>query len=271
MNGSMEMNQRAITWTGLLAQWTQAAQASLAIPEDQDGPAWRNSMAPLITLQAVTFALSELADLPVAERPVARDRAALLIDESLDLLEAVWVSIEQAAPTAIGNIVQGAEGALVDSQYAGLTELWWPGPGRYVIPSVDLSFVAAPQNVGCVAVMAPGTIVLPSEPVAWWIDREEQYLRGLLEGCTVVSAVRPHQVYRSFDADGKVICDQVLDLESEAPQAFPLLVPLLGWGETIGHFPIAAEQWHAQQEMGMEGDVPVHCPKTAGPGSTNGH
>ena len=32
------MNQRALTWTGLLAQWTQAAQASMAIPEEHDGP-----------------------------------------------------------------------------------------------------------------------------------------------------------------------------------------------------------------------------------------
>jgi hypothetical protein len=265
----MEMNQRAITWTGLLAQWTQAAQASLAIPEEHDGPAWRRSIAPLITLQAVTFALNELGDLPVEERPVARDRAALLIDESLDLVEAVWGAIDQSAPDSVGSIVVAAETALVDSQYAGLIELWWPGPDRYTIPAIDLSFIAAPCNVGCVAVMAPGTIVLPGEPVAWWIDREESYLRDLLKGCRVVAGRRPHQVYRSFDADGVVLSDQVIDLESPSPSAFPLIVPLLGWGEPIGHFPLDAEQWNAQQAQGMGGDIPVQCPEDVGPASAN--
>ncbi len=270
MVADMEMNQRAITWTGLLAQWTQAAQASLAIPEDQDGPEWRRSMAALITLQAVTFALNELVDIPVAERPVARDRAALLIDESLDVLEAVWGSIDQAAPESINSIAVAAEAALVDAQYAGLTELWWSGPDRYVIPAIDLSFIAAPHNVGCVAVMAPGTIVLPGEPVAWWIDREESYLQKLLQGCQVVGAQRPHQVYRSFDQHGMALGDEVLDLDSPAPSAFPLLVPLLGWGERIGHFPIPAEQWHAQQVVAMDRDVVVDCPAEFGPAASNG-
>ena len=48
------------------------------------------------------------------------------------------------------------------------------------------------QPGGTIALMQPGTLVMPGEPVAWWAERE-----GIvLEGCEAVSIDRPRQVYR---------------------------------------------------------------------------
>ena len=55
-NLSMPFDPEALTWTGLLTQWVQFAQATLALPDEAEGPRWRASTPAIINLQAVTFA-----------------------------------------------------------------------------------------------------------------------------------------------------------------------------------------------------------------------
>ena len=86
------LNPEALTWTGLLGQWVQFAQASLALPDDHEhrGAQWRASVPAVINLQAVTFALADLDRLAADERSLALDKAELLINQSTDQLSAIW-------------------------------------------------------------------------------------------------------------------------------------------------------------------------------------
>lgn len=47
-----------LTWAALLFYWMDSAKASVAQPNDAEGQRWKDSIAAIITLQAVTFALS---------------------------------------------------------------------------------------------------------------------------------------------------------------------------------------------------------------------
>ena len=84
----------AITWTALLGQWMDFARTSVALPSNADGHRWRQSVSPIITLQAVTFALGEIARVDAAEQALARDKADILIRRSAQDLEAAPGRIE---------------------------------------------------------------------------------------------------------------------------------------------------------------------------------
>jgi hypothetical protein len=99
----------ALTWTGLLAQWVQFAQASLALPEAADGPRWRQSVPAVINLQAVTFALADLQRLPQDEQALGLDRAELLIGENAHRLRTIWAS---ALPASLKEIIDDSQIAL---------------------------------------------------------------------------------------------------------------------------------------------------------------
>lgn len=80
---------RALTWAALLGKWTDLARAAVALPP---GDRWRSAVAPAIELQAVTCALSELDQLSPDERPLALDRASVLIERSEKTLRTLWGS-----------------------------------------------------------------------------------------------------------------------------------------------------------------------------------
>jgi hypothetical protein len=80
-----------MTWPALLAHWTDFARASIALPRNSEGDRWRAAVAPIIGLQAVTFALGDLGRLGSGEeRALALDRAAILIDRHGAELAALW-------------------------------------------------------------------------------------------------------------------------------------------------------------------------------------
>ncbi|HRP64065.1 MAG TPA: hypothetical protein PK400_12270, partial [Phycisphaerales bacterium] len=68
------LQTEALTWTGLLSQWVRFAQSAPALPKNAEGERWRAAVPSVIALQAVTFALNDLARLPVADRAHARDK-----------------------------------------------------------------------------------------------------------------------------------------------------------------------------------------------------
>lgn len=104
------LKPEALTWTGLLAQWVQFAQASLALPDTVEGPRWRASVPEVINLQAVTFALADLDRLPADERPLALDKAQMLIEQSESQLQAIWPVQESRA--SLREIIADARLAL---------------------------------------------------------------------------------------------------------------------------------------------------------------
>ena len=104
------LRPEVLTWTALLSRWIEFAQASLALPDDATGEAWRRSVPHVINLQAVTFALGDLATLPPEERGLARDKAEVLIDRSEHGLRDVW-SLE-ALPPSLAEILDDARLAL---------------------------------------------------------------------------------------------------------------------------------------------------------------
>lgn len=79
-----------LTWPALLARWTLFAQSSVALPRTPLGDRWRAAVPSIIALQAVTFALAEVPTLPEAERPLAHDRAAILINRHAADLARLW-------------------------------------------------------------------------------------------------------------------------------------------------------------------------------------
>lgn len=80
----------ALSWSVLLAKWTQFAQSATALPEEGDMGRWKRSVSAVIGLQAVTFALGEINELARDERALALDRAGVLIDRHEEELDGVW-------------------------------------------------------------------------------------------------------------------------------------------------------------------------------------
>ena len=108
------LHPETLTWTALLGKWIEFAQTSVALPRDAEGDRWRASVAPIVNLQAVTFALAELGDLPEVDRPLARDKAEMLIMENESTLETIWTA--SGLPDSLTEITSDARLALAVTQ-----------------------------------------------------------------------------------------------------------------------------------------------------------
>lgn len=249
------LNSEILTWTALLTQWMDFARAALSMPDDAEGECWRESVTSIINLQAVTFALADLMRLEDDDRPLARDRAAVLIREHAGRLDQIWRG--RPMPDHLMEMIGDAQSALEVAAYAGAVELCWSGPGAMVMPSVPLG-----EPVGTLALMQPGTIVMPGEPVAWWVDRDSREIERALPRCRrrgsaddeEPRAAVPRQVYRQIDDAGRIVRDVLAPITAPAPPGLPLLVPICEGGRPIGHFTVEAEVWEAQQRAAMVGD-----------------
>lgn len=107
--GGPENRPDPLTWAALLGRWTDFARASAALPTSGTGGRWRESVAPIVTLQAVCHALSEASLLPPAERALGLDRAEVLIRESSSRLRSIWTD---DMPGGAIDLIVDAEAAL---------------------------------------------------------------------------------------------------------------------------------------------------------------
>jgi hypothetical protein len=98
-----------LTWTALLGRWVAFAQAAVCLPRDEQGTRWRDSVPPVINLQAVTFALAQIDELQPDEQRLALVKAELLIRDNAALLERVWSG---AMPLNLRELVGDAKAAL---------------------------------------------------------------------------------------------------------------------------------------------------------------
>ena len=239
-----ELRPELLAWTTLLAHWIDLVKAGSGMPRTGEGAAWQESLESIITLQATAFALGDLETIPEADRPLARDRAEVLVDSAGETLESIWGAVQM--PGALREIQASAEEALQQALYAGLRWLKWNGPGLFEVPLIDV-----PKAQGTLAIMQPGTLVLPGEPVAWFTERPQPDLDPRLE----VVPGGPVQVQRFFE-DDRITHDRLTSLDARI-KGVPLLVPICLAGRDIGHFTLEPTQWLRRQEEAMGDSIPT--------------
>lgn len=222
-----------LTWASLLAHWTDLASRAVALPQTAEGVRWRQSIAPMIGLQAVTHAIGEIGQLPDDERALAIDRAESLVrrharelhsawsDEPLDghLVEIIHdarASIEAAARWGLEWTVRHGPlvadhpadlvGALLGGGFAG--ELFVPAPGVAIPDGAPVAFLAAPRAG-------------PIQPE--WSEAVAAFLGAEAAGPEARAGAR--QVYRQFDfGRGVPVRDLVVPMAAGVAAGQPLLV-----------------------------------------------
>jgi len=110
MSEAEPLRPSELTWTALLGRWIDFAKASVALPDDEEGDCWRESVPAVINLQAVTFALADLDDLSADERALALDKAEILIDENDARLAEIWAG--EPMPPGLAELRDDARMAL---------------------------------------------------------------------------------------------------------------------------------------------------------------
>jgi hypothetical protein len=245
----------SIGWLALVARWVEIARASRAIPASD--ARLRDSIPELITIEATTAALGELGQLPAIERPHARVVAEVTIRRAARTLDQLWRGEEW--PAEFLEACEVAERALRLAIYAGLEEFVVDDVEPFTVPDLELGFTDTDPttHIGTLAVMPPGSIAMPSEPVAWWCGRQAPSIQS--PRLSRRPAAAPTQVYRVLDERGRFVEDIVASLEDDLAAGLPMLTPLLLDGVTIGRFLHAAEPWEALQRRGLDGrsTIPV--------------
>ncbi len=259
-----------ISWIALVARWVEVARASRAIAIGN--PRVRDSIAPLISIEANTAALRELTRVAEQDRAHARALAELSIRSAAGELDRLWRGEEW--PEELHDACSAAERALRHAVYAGLEELVVTGDAPFEVPEwsgvpTDCDGGSAGTHSGdddgsrplrgTLAAMQPGTIAMPGEPVAWWCGRPAPRLDPA-DPLERRSAAEPLQVYRELDDRGRFVADRIASIEDDVAAGLPLLTPLLLDGVRIGRFLQPRESWLAMQRaaLGERAVLPVH-------------
>ena len=243
-----------IAWIALVARWTEFARASRAIPAENTR--LRDSVAPLIAIEANTTALGELARVPEDERAHARDLAEISIRNAAAELDRLWRGEEW--PEEFLVACESAERALRHAIYAGLEELVVIGEGALEVPDLGLGLdeTTAIQR-GTLAAMPPGSLAMPGEPVAWWCCRTAPSIAH--PRLARRSAAAPRQVYRELDERGRFVADRLRSIEDDVCAGLPMLTPLLVDGNRIGRFLHPRDAWLTMQRaaLGDRATLPI--------------
>lgn len=102
--------QDTLTWSALLARWTDFARAAVALPDTGEPGRWKRAVPDVIALQAVYHALGETGSLPAGERALGLDRAEVLIKKHAARLGELWVGAPM--PGLLAELVADARAAL---------------------------------------------------------------------------------------------------------------------------------------------------------------
>ena len=94
-----------LTWAVLLGKWVDFARSAVALPTDGDGKRMRESVADVIMLQAVWFALKNLGELDAAERALGIDRAEVLVEKHASALKERW---QERMPESMKELIADA-------------------------------------------------------------------------------------------------------------------------------------------------------------------
>lgn len=103
-----------LTWVVLLGRWVEFARSALALPDDKAGRAMRDSVADIIALQAVWFALQHIEELDADEKALGLARAEVLIERHTGAVTDRWRGSEM--PLELSSLVTDAMDALDKSR-----------------------------------------------------------------------------------------------------------------------------------------------------------
>lgn len=262
-----------MTWAALLGRWLDFARASVALPKDAEGQRWRLAVAPIITLQAVSFALRQLDDLPEDERALGLDRAEILVRQESRNLNEAWRG--EPMPELLLELMSDARLALRSATIGAAVELvviGSDGGGSFtaeacrVVPAYGaaLDVIDAAKFGGEIHLAQPGTLLAPGEVMgfvvggsarAWRRQRlnaaeafqgELPALAEALMPFRVRYVDRPRQVYRQTDAQGRITGDVAAPLVGDPLAGQPLLARVWCDG-TVSASDIGADERNAQQ------------------------
>ncbi|MEZ6190130.1 MAG: hypothetical protein R3C45_02445 [Phycisphaerales bacterium] len=104
----------SLTWGVLLGRWVEFARGALALPEDGAGRAMRESVADIIALQAVWFALQHIDELDRDERALGIARAEVLIERHARAVTVRWRG--EPMPKELRSLIDDAREALAKSR-----------------------------------------------------------------------------------------------------------------------------------------------------------
>lgn len=120
-HGVFPLRPQSLTWAALLGRWIDFARSGVALPANDEGRRMRDSIADVIMLQAVWFALGNLGDLPTDERLLGLDRAEVLIEKHAAALRQRW-GVEM--PPSMTELIVDATNVLAASRaVSGPTKL----------------------------------------------------------------------------------------------------------------------------------------------------
>ena len=225
------------TWTALLAHWTAMAGAARAIDGVADGPLSR-AIPSIITCQALVHAFTDVLDLPDDERSLAIDRASA----ALARIEAQCETEFTQVPPLLEAVQLDAAEALDDLRLACCWTLVWEGPDQLRVAAPPKG-VPARGDCGTLLLALEGTVLLPGTPVGWWTGRHEPMLGHWIAGLQARPCRRGVQVWRTVDAHGRWVRDDVLDVDQDGPMdATPLLAPRVVEGARLRP-PVPVPQW----------------------------
>lgn len=255
-----------LTWAALLGRWLDFARASVALPGDAEGRRWNASVAPIITLQAVAFALGQLNGLPEDERALGLDRAEILLRQESGRLNATWRG--EPMPALLIELMQDASHALRSATLGCCIELLVVDSRESLRQTPD--YLSALRSIdptlfdGSIHLVWPGTLAVEGEligflvgpsPRDWWreqVNAAEAVERALPELIELLSPVRvryamsPRQVYRIVDEQGRIGEDVAAPLTDDPLPGQPLLHCVWDAGAALPPT-IEIDRWVRQQ------------------------
>jgi len=243
---SDELRNEGLTWASLLGQWAAFAQASKGLPRNVEGARWRGAVAPIIELQAVTFALADLEKLKLpGERAVGVDTAQILIRKDAALLHELWRGEE--LPREVVSLMEDAQAALAAAKDGGVE---WRVEAEKLECKHPAELVAALKGAGFAGDLylpVPGGVLFAGSPCAFargpagerpddavcaavteflmdGVRRKREGGAPSIEGPSRAAKMR--QVYRQFDfGKGCVVRDLVPAMERGREVPVPLPIP----------------------------------------------
>lgn len=105
------LQPRKLTWAALLGHWVDFARSTAALPSgDADAARVKQTVADIIGLQAVWFALHHLDELDADQRALGLDRAELLIVRHEAAIRDAWGN--EPVPEALRELIHDAQSQL---------------------------------------------------------------------------------------------------------------------------------------------------------------
>lgn len=231
-----------VTWATLLAGWVQYAQSAVALPRDEQGQRWRDSVAPTIALHAHAMALGEIDRVAPEDRALAMDKSELGIKEHAAALNTIWRA--EPMPASISELIQDAKDAWEVALHEGVVWVVKSPRFRSFHPGDLAEMLLDAGFIGEVLVATPGVELFTGAPAA--ICREnfggepgpdivrmiDAYLHACDGEVDHPQIIRPVcQVYRQFDfLAGGAQRDVVAPVTGDLQSGQPLLIPVVSGG-----------------------------------------